>query len=31
MLLVTPLVRSGNLLAVGWNEGGWREWVKQAG
>jgi len=31
MLLVTPLVRSGNLLAVGWDEGRWREWVKAAG
>ncbi|HEX8690880.1 MAG TPA: ArsC/Spx/MgsR family protein [Longimicrobium sp.] len=29
-LLVTPLVRSGNLLAVGWDEGRWREWVKAA-
>ncbi len=28
MLLRTPLVRSGNLLAVGWNEAQWREWTK---
>lgn len=27
-LLVTPLVRSGNLLSLGWNEGEWRERVK---
>jgi arsenate reductase-like glutaredoxin family protein len=27
MLLKTPLVRSGNLLAVGWNEAQWREWT----
>jgi arsenate reductase-like glutaredoxin family protein len=26
-LLVTPLLRSGNLLAVGWNEAQWREWT----
>ena len=31
MLLVTPLVRSGNLLAVGWDEARWRDFVKQAG
>ena len=31
MLLVTPLVRSGNELGVGWDEGRWRELVKQAG
>jgi arsenate reductase len=31
MLLVTPLVRSGNELGVGWDEGRWRERVKQAG
>ena len=31
MLLVTPLVRSGNELGVGWDEGRWREHVKQAG
>jgi arsenate reductase-like glutaredoxin family protein len=31
MLLVTPLVRSGNVLAVGWNEAQWRDLVKQAG
>ena len=30
-LLVTPLLRSGNQLGVGWNEGTWREWLKQAG
>jgi arsenate reductase-like glutaredoxin family protein len=28
LLLRTPLVRSGNLLDVGWNEGRWREWTK---
>jgi len=28
MLLVTPLVRSGNELGVGWDEGRWRELVK---
>jgi len=26
-LLVTPLLRSGNLLAIGWNEPQWREWT----
>ncbi len=26
-LLVTPLLRSGILLAVGWNEPLWREWA----
>ncbi|HEY0154320.1 MAG TPA: ArsC/Spx/MgsR family protein [Longimicrobium sp.] len=26
-LLVTPLLRSGNLLAVGWSEPQWREWT----
>jgi arsenate reductase-like glutaredoxin family protein len=26
-LLVTPLLRSGNLLAVGWSEAQWREWT----
>ncbi|HSU14595.1 arsenate reductase family protein [Longimicrobium sp.] len=31
MLLVTPLVRSGNVLAIGWNEAQWRDFVKQAG
>jgi arsenate reductase-like glutaredoxin family protein len=31
MLLVTPLVRSGNELGVGWDEARWREHVKQAG
>ena len=30
-LLVTPLVRSGNVLAIGWNEGTWKEWLKAAG
>lgn len=28
LLINTPLVRSGNLLAVGWNEAQWREWTK---
>ena len=27
-LLVTPLVRSGSVLSLGWNEGEWRERVK---
>ena len=31
MLLVTPLVRQGNELAVGWDEARWRDHVKQAG
>ncbi|HEU0055134.1 MAG TPA: ArsC/Spx/MgsR family protein [Longimicrobium sp.] len=31
LLLVTPLVRAGNLLSVGWNEGEWRERVKATG
>jgi arsenate reductase-like glutaredoxin family protein len=31
MLLVTPLVRSGNELAVGWDEARWRELVQRAG
>ncbi len=31
MLLVTPLVRSGNLLSLGWNEAEWRERLKAAG
>jgi arsenate reductase-like glutaredoxin family protein len=28
LLLVTPLVRSGDRLAVGWDEAKWKEWVK---
>ena len=31
MLLVTPLVRQGNTIDVGWDEARWREHVKQAG
>lgn len=31
LLLVTPLVRSGNHLAIGWDETVWREVVKSAG
>jgi len=31
MLLVTPLVRSGNEIAVGWDEARWRDLLKQAG
>jgi arsenate reductase-like glutaredoxin family protein len=31
LLLKTPLLRSGKLLAVGWNEGQWRDFVAQAG
>ncbi|HYJ80828.1 MAG TPA: ArsC/Spx/MgsR family protein [Longimicrobiaceae bacterium] len=31
LLLATPLVRSGNQLGVGWDEGAWREWLKLAG
>ncbi len=30
MLLRTPLLRSGNLLSLGWDEARWREHVKQA-
>jgi arsenate reductase len=30
MLLKTPLLRSGKYLAVGWDEGQWREWIQQA-
>lgn len=30
LLLVTPLVRSGTQLAIGWNEELWREYVKAA-
>lgn len=26
-LLVTPLVRSGNQLAVGWDEAKWKGWI----
>ena len=26
-LLVTPLVRSGNHLTVGWDEGRWKGWI----
>ena len=26
-MLVTPLLRAGSLLAVGWNEPQWREWT----
>ena len=28
LLLVTPLVRSGNHLTVGWDEGQWKAWVQ---
>lgn len=28
LLLRTPLLRSGNLLSVGWDEAKWREWTK---
>jgi arsenate reductase len=31
MLLVTPLVRRGNELGIGWDEPRWRELLKQAG
>ena len=31
MLLVTPLVRRGSELGVGWDEPRWRELLKQAG
>ena len=31
MLLRTPLVRSGNHLTLGWDEGFWKERVKEAG
>jgi arsenate reductase-like glutaredoxin family protein len=30
LLLVTPLVRIGNELAVGWDEAHWREFLKAA-
>ena len=31
LLLVTPLVRCGNELAVGWDEAMWRSFMKQTG
>lgn len=31
LLLVTPLVRSGNYLTVGWDEAKWKEWVAKEG
>ena len=31
MLLKTPLLRSGNVIAIGWDEGQWREWTKAQG
>jgi arsenate reductase (glutaredoxin) len=31
LLLVTPLLRAGNELAVGWDEAHWREVVKASG
>jgi arsenate reductase-like glutaredoxin family protein len=31
LLLVTPLVRAGNELAVGWDEARWRAFLKAAG
>jgi len=31
LLLVTPLVRSGNQVAVGWDEAQWRTFLKTAG
>jgi arsenate reductase len=27
LLLVTPLVRAGNHLTVGWDEGKWKGWI----
>ncbi|HYH78181.1 MAG TPA: ArsC/Spx/MgsR family protein [Longimicrobium sp.] len=30
-LLVTPLVRQGNELGIGWDEARWRDHLKQAG
>lgn len=27
-LLVTPLVRAGNHLTVGWDEAKWKEWIQ---
>ena len=30
LLLVTPLVRSGNQLAIGWDEAPWRDFLKAA-
>jgi arsenate reductase len=31
LLLVTPLVRAGNELTIGWDEARWREVLKSAG
>jgi len=28
LLLVTPLVRSGNHLTVGWDEARWKQWLQ---
>ncbi|HET6232499.1 MAG TPA: ArsC/Spx/MgsR family protein [Longimicrobiaceae bacterium] len=28
LLLVTPLVRGGNNLTLGWNEAQWKEWTQ---
>ena len=30
-LLVTPLVRAGNEVAIGWDEARWRDFLKRAG
>jgi arsenate reductase-like glutaredoxin family protein len=31
LLLITPLVRAGNELAIGWDEPRWRAFLKAAG
>jgi arsenate reductase (glutaredoxin) len=31
LLLRTPLIRSGNVLAIGWDEPQWRQWAQTAG
>jgi arsenate reductase (glutaredoxin) len=31
MLLRTPLIRSGNEIAIGWDEARWRQWAQGAG
>ena len=31
LLLRTPLIRSGNEIAIGWDEARWRQWAQNAG
>jgi arsenate reductase (glutaredoxin) len=31
LLLRTPLIRSGNVLGVGWDEAVWRQWAQAGG